>query len=646
MTRAEAKYKLTAVDGTQAAINSASNGFKRLDKLSGKLKGGLGALGAGLTAGAFIAFIKNANDAADRLNDLHSITGLSIGTLSKLKYAAEQSGTDLDGAAAAVGKMNKALAEAADKGGPAGDMLGKLHLDAKKLVASGPEQAFLSIVSAMEKIQAPAERTRVAMAFFGKAGQDLIPMLAGGAAGIKEMFDQAVKLGLVLDEAGVKKMAATDDAMQRLKGGMLALGQSIAVSLGPVLADFANWLAVKIPEAIDFFDRAALKWTKAQIAAHSVLAKLPGGIGKRYAESVAYLTEKVANWGKVTEEQASPAANRYAYDLALVNDATEKQAELMKEGAKLTESLRTPYEKYADELERIGKLLEKGAIQLPAYYRAQAEADANYLDAIANKVGKTLDGIAMGQTNIAETAESLFEATRTPLEKYNDALAMSKGLYDANKIGAETYWRAIKLFEKEYRDATDQAEDGGRRMGAVLATLSDIAERSAADLSNAFLDAFTATENRLESLRAFAENILMDIAGALLTQYITGPIVNAFKPKAATGGGSTVGPRADVYVPVTPAPMPRAYGGPVVPGVRYLTGERGPEIVEFPAAGRVSAAGAGGGGIGAVHIHISALDTRTGLEMVNRMARPIAAKIESEYSRRGRRGPLRGGGRA
>ncbi|WP_447407521.1 hypothetical protein, partial [Clostridium perfringens] len=46
------------------------------------------------------------------------------------------------------------------------------------------------------KLQDGPIKTAAAMALFGKAGADLIPLLNGGSASIKEMTDEAKALGL------------------------------------------------------------------------------------------------------------------------------------------------------------------------------------------------------------------------------------------------------------------------------------------------------------------------------------------------------------------------------------------------------------------------------------------------------------------
>ena len=84
----------------------------------------------------------------------------------------------------------------------------------------------------------------------------------------------------------------------------------------------------------------------------------------------------------------------------------------------------------------------------------------------------------------------------------------------------------------------------------------------------------------------------------------------------------------------------RASGGNVVGGSNYLVGERGPEIVNFPASGKVypngalPSLGATGGGGTTVHQSFT-LDARYGivtpelLEHVNQVARTEATRAGS-----------------
>ena len=72
-----------------------------------------GSLGGALAVGGLTALVTGAIDAADKLRDLSQATGITVESLGGLGFAASQNGGSLEGVAAAAGKLNKTLAEAA-----------------------------------------------------------------------------------------------------------------------------------------------------------------------------------------------------------------------------------------------------------------------------------------------------------------------------------------------------------------------------------------------------------------------------------------------------------------------------------------------------------------------------------------------------
>ena len=87
------------------ASRFAEGAMAKISRSAEIAKFSLGSIGVGLSVSGFAAFIKNAVDAQDHLNDLSKTTTLSVENLSGLALAAKQSGGDLDGTAAAINKL-------------------------------------------------------------------------------------------------------------------------------------------------------------------------------------------------------------------------------------------------------------------------------------------------------------------------------------------------------------------------------------------------------------------------------------------------------------------------------------------------------------------------------------------------------------
>src|SRR4029077_5964803 len=119
--------------------------------------------------------------------------------------AAEDSGNSLDQITTAISMMQRKLA-----GGDAGAVaaLNELHLSLVELKNLSPDRQFIEIADAIAKIQDPAERTRLAVEIFGRAGAAVLPTLR---ADIKSIADQTA----VMSETSVRAWDALGDAIAR-----------------------------------------------------------------------------------------------------------------------------------------------------------------------------------------------------------------------------------------------------------------------------------------------------------------------------------------------------------------------------------------------------------------------------------------------
>lgn len=100
---------LTNLDRKADGLNGTFGKFK---KAAGGMTGALGALVPAVAIGGLVAVTKGAIDAADHLNDLSQRTGVAVETLSKFGAAADDSGSNVDEVAKAMGRLSKGLVAA------------------------------------------------------------------------------------------------------------------------------------------------------------------------------------------------------------------------------------------------------------------------------------------------------------------------------------------------------------------------------------------------------------------------------------------------------------------------------------------------------------------------------------------------------
>lgn len=88
-----------------------------------------------------------------------------------------------------------------------------------------PGQMFVTVAQKLDALPAGAQKAQIAIALFGKAGADLIPMLDSlGVDGFDKALAKAQKLGLFLDGDMVASARAAQDAFHELEDIATGLG--------------------------------------------------------------------------------------------------------------------------------------------------------------------------------------------------------------------------------------------------------------------------------------------------------------------------------------------------------------------------------------------------------------------------------------
>ena len=125
-------------------------------------------------------------------------SGASTEALSQLRYAAEQSGSNLEAVEKGMRKLGDVTTQAAGGSKSAAAALESVGLSASQLMSMSVEDRFLAVAEGISKIEDPATQASVAMDLLGKSGADLVPMMADGAKGIADLMAEADKLGMTI----------------------------------------------------------------------------------------------------------------------------------------------------------------------------------------------------------------------------------------------------------------------------------------------------------------------------------------------------------------------------------------------------------------------------------------------------------------
>jgi len=188
------------------------------------------------------AAMKMANDTAayaDRVDKLSERTGINREELQRWMHAADQSGVSIDSIGKAIKKLSDVVVSAAAGNKSATESIQKLGLSLKDLEKMSPEQAFDKIAAALGDMEPGMERNKIGAQLFGKAYQDMMPLLNAGSEGMAALKKEADDLGLVMSEDAVKAGVVFGDTLANVKDAakmlMNQLGSVAIQAVQPLL---------------------------------------------------------------------------------------------------------------------------------------------------------------------------------------------------------------------------------------------------------------------------------------------------------------------------------------------------------------------------------------------------------------------------
>ncbi len=206
---------------------------------------------AGATAA--VALVQSQGGIADALSLTSQKLDLSIEKISQYRYgaklAANVSGDDLDGA---LERMNTNVGLAATGSGKAAKSIKELHLNAKLLAELDTDTKLRTIADAIAKVDNAADRTRLAEKIFGDSRFAIV--LGEGAAGLRKMAIESDATGATLGTLANDKLAAADDAFDRMGASIGGAAHALGGLLAPAVevgATVVQELAVSAKDAID-----------------------------------------------------------------------------------------------------------------------------------------------------------------------------------------------------------------------------------------------------------------------------------------------------------------------------------------------------------------------------------------------------------
>lgn len=234
---------IVAFNKTAQAFASVEKGIGGITRSMQALKTfAAGAFGA-LSLGALGSVLKSTIDHMDELGKSAQKIGIPVAELSKLEYAAKLSDVSLNDLNSTVAKFSKNLAEIGAGGkNDAGSALRALGISATN--AQGQlrptSEIILNIADDFASMRDGANKTAIAIALFGKAGAEMIPLLNGGSQAIKEAGDQLDRFGGVVTPEAARQAEEFNDNLTKLQTAFSALLQQAVAPVLPKLIELTQ----------------------------------------------------------------------------------------------------------------------------------------------------------------------------------------------------------------------------------------------------------------------------------------------------------------------------------------------------------------------------------------------------------------------
>lgn len=242
----------------EEANKSIAKTEEKAEGLTSKLAKGIGTAakwGAGIAGaatavvGGMLAAANKTAEYADEIDKLSERTGINIEELQRWKYAAGQSGADINVLEVGVKKLSDTM-DAAIKGNKAAsEAFSALGVSLKNADGSARsvEAVFQDVMAALADMEQGAQRNAIGNDLLGKSYTEMLPLLNAGSQGMEELKNRADELGIVMSEEAVKANVQFGDTLADVKDGFAAIFRELSTAFLPILQKVLDWIVKHMP---------------------------------------------------------------------------------------------------------------------------------------------------------------------------------------------------------------------------------------------------------------------------------------------------------------------------------------------------------------------------------------------------------------
>jgi lambda family phage tail tape measure protein len=265
-----------AFGGLGSTMASVTNGLVSIGGAASFAAVGIGAAVGAVSAlgvaGAGIALF--AAKGAAELYEMSEKTGVSVESLSRLGFAAKQTGVGQDQLAKALERMNKSAFAAATAPEGAKNAYTRLGVSVKDAAGNlkPTSQLFEEVAGKIAGIENPTARGAAAMNIFGRAGAELLPLLNQGSEGIKAMSKEADELGVTISGKTAADSHKFEQTLGEIQGALTGASNAVLKEFLPSLQAFADFIINDLKDPSGIFRSIGQTILTIAVPAFKVLA--------------------------------------------------------------------------------------------------------------------------------------------------------------------------------------------------------------------------------------------------------------------------------------------------------------------------------------------------------------------------------------
>ncbi len=217
------------------------------------------AYSVGLVGGAIGGLVYKTASYGDNIAKTAKRLNIGVQALQEYRHAADLSSIPLDKFELSMLKFQKRTAEAVKGIGYGKEMFKKLGIQLTESNGKirNTEVLFAELADKLIAMEDTTKRTRYALEIFGRKGADMVLMMQKGSKGIREMREDARRLGGIMTEKDAKASEDFIDTIARTKQVIGGVVRSLGFDLMPIVSDLFKSLQhnIKIyrPQLESFF---------------------------------------------------------------------------------------------------------------------------------------------------------------------------------------------------------------------------------------------------------------------------------------------------------------------------------------------------------------------------------------------------------